>query len=59
MADNTLHTWINDELVTVDRERVWADAFADWDRRVPTDLAAAIATAIDRTIRDYMAREAK
>ena len=40
-----IDTWINDELVTIDTDEAWADTFAHWDAKVPTDTAAAIATA--------------
>ena len=37
--------WINDALIALDTEDVWAETFAHWDCLVPTDTAAAIATA--------------
>lgn len=40
-----IDTWINNELVSVDTDDVWLEVFAHWDARVPTDTAAAIATA--------------
>ena len=40
-----IDTWINDELITVETEDVWASTFAHWDALVPTETATAIANA--------------
>ena len=52
-----IDTWINDELVTVDTDDVWLETFAHWDAKVPTDTAAAIATATQAILeRDNLTR---
>ena len=40
-----IDTWIHDELVTVDTDDAWLETFLYWDALVPTETAAAIATA--------------
>lgn len=37
--------WINNELITIDTDDVWAETFAHWDALVPTAIAERIATA--------------
>ena len=43
-------TWINEALVVLDTETVWADTFAQWDGLVDTDTAERIATAVTREL---------
>lgn len=45
-----IDTWIGADLVTVDTDDVWAETFAHWDALVPTETAAAIATATVRLL---------
>ena len=46
-----LDTWIDRRLVSIDLDRVWGDTFCKWDGLVPTDCAAAIATATEDILR--------
>lgn len=45
-----IDTWIGNDLVTVDTDDVWLETFAHWDAIVPTDTAAAIASATVRIL---------
>ena len=47
-----IDTWINEALVVMDTETVWADTFAEWDALVDTDTAARIATAVVRILEE-------
>jgi hypothetical protein len=47
-----INTWINDALVTIDVEAIWAETFAHWDALVDTDTASKIATATQKALRD-------
>jgi len=47
-----INTWINETLVVMDTETVWADTFAEWDTLVDTDTAARIATAVARILEE-------
>ena len=52
-----LDTWINNELITIDTDEAWLDTFAHWDALVPTNMAAAIATATQAILeRGYSTR---
>ena len=42
--------WIDNELVTIDTEDVWLATFLRWEALVPTEIAAAIATATVRCL---------
>ena len=44
--------WINNELITIDTEDVWAETFAHWDCLVATDTASDIATAVVNVLID-------
>tara|TARA_R110000868_G_scaffold197718_1_gene443964 strand:- start:609 stop:770 length:162 start_codon:yes stop_codon:yes gene_type:complete len=50
-----ISTWINDALVEVDTDTVWAETFAHWDALVDTDTAALIATAVTRILEEMTA----
>lgn len=45
-----INTWVNDELVTLDTDDVWAREFAEWDAMVDTAVAAAIANEVVRVL---------
>jgi len=47
-----INTWINEALVVMDTETVWADTFAQWDALVDSDKAARIATAVARILKE-------
>ncbi len=51
LEPETVETWINGELITLNLEQVWSDTFAQWDALVDTDTAAAIASAVAATLR--------
>ena len=50
-----IDTWIGNELVTIELDEVWAETFAYWDGLVPTDAAAAIATATEAALMNLYA----
>ena len=41
-----INTWIGPELVTLDTEDIWIDVFLEWDTKVDSITAQAIANAV-------------
>lgn len=48
-----METIINGECILIDVDEIWCEEFARWDCLVPTELAVAIASAVDKAIRDW------